>query len=802
MIAWFARNHVAANLLMVSILFVGLFSLSSRIPLEVFPSVVSDSVSVKVSLRGATPEDVEQGVAVRIEEAVQDLEGIEQISSRSSEGSASVTIEVDSGYDARELLADIKSRVDAINTFPVEAEKPIVALAERKRDVIAVNVASIYSEKEIREFAEQVRDDLLQIPGITQLELAGVRNYEISIEISQDKLRQYGLSINQVSAAIASSSSDVSAGNIKADGGDILIRSKGQAYHKDQFSNIVIKTNSDGSLITLNDIAQINDGFEETPIRVRFNGKNAAFIDVFRIGQQSAIDVAEKVRNYIEERQETLPYGYELSYWDDDSQIVKGRISTLTTNAIQGLILVFALLSLFLRPSIALWVCIGIPVSFMGAFIFMPVMDITLNIMSLFAFILVLGIVVDDAIVTGENIYTHLRNAESGEHAAIVGTQEVATPVTFGILTTVAAFIPLAFMEGGRGPLFAQIPYVVIPVLLFSLIESKFVLPSHLKNIKLRHEMSEPGKFERFQQKFADGFERVILRYYQPLLGVALKHKLTTLSLFIGILVVIGSLIFSGWTKFVFFPRIPSETVRAYITMPVGTPFEVTNGFLMNMADKAEAIQDKYRDSETGESLVINILASTGGQGGVSHSGSVRFEMLPPEQRTIEITSSQIVSEWRQMIGVIPGAESVTYRAEIGRSGDPIDVQLSGQSFEHLRAVADLVNNALPIADGDKPPIFDGNSCCPGFGLIDCVNTTVMQYPVSALQSILAMAATKIEFFIDDVSFHTFTNDATTPFNADFFLILNVAMGGTLGGTIDPAFTEDTMEIDYVKVYQ
>jgi len=688
---------------MVSILFLGIFSLSNRIPLEVFPSFAMDRISVSVSLRGATPEDVEQGVAIRIEEAVQDLAGIEQISSRSSEGSASVSIDIDSDYNAREMLADIKARVDAINTFPVDAEKPIVSLANRKREVIAVTVASIYGEKEIREFAEQVRDDLLRLSGVTQIELSGVRDYEITINIAQDKLRQYDLSINQISNAISNASSDVSAGNIKSQGGDILIRSKGQAYRKNEFAAIVIKTHTDGSLITLADIANIDDAFEETPVRTRFNGKSAAFIDVYRIGQQSAIEVADKVKNYINERQNSLPYGYELSYWDDDSSIVKARISTLVNNAVQGLILVFALLSLFLRPSIAIWVCIGIPVSFMGAFIVMPFMGVTLNIMSLFAFILVLGIVVDDAIVTGENIYTHLQKSESGAHAAIRGTQEVATPVTFGILTTIAAFLPLSFIEGGRGALFTQIPVVVIPVLIFSLIESKFVLPSHLKNIKMRHQQAAPSKFEQFQHKFADGFERVILRYYQPLLEIALKQKLATLSLFIGIFIIITSLLMSGWTKFTFFPRIPSETVRASVSMPVGTPFEVTNQYIVDMADKAQQLQEKYRDKNTGESVILNVLASTGGRGGVSHSGSVRFEITAPEQRDLNITSAELVREWRQMIGVILGAESVTYRAEIGRSSDPIDVQLTSTSLAALTEVSAQIKSHL----GTYPTVFD-----------------------------------------------------------------------------------------------
>ena len=703
MIAWFARNHVAANLLMVTILFLGLFSLSAKIPLEVFPTFAMDQISISVSLRGSTPEDAEQGVAIRIEEAVQDLEGIERITSRSSEGSSSVTVEIDSAYDAREMLADIKARVDAINTFPVDAEKPVVALAERKREVIAVTISSIYGEKEIREFAEQIRDDLLQISGVTQLELSGVRDYEIAIEIAQDKLRQYNLSLSEVSTAVSNSSSDISAGNIKTKGGDILIRSKGQAYRKDEYARIVIKTNSDGSMLTLNDIAIIKDDFEETPVRTRFNGKRAAFIDVYRIGQQSATEVADKVKNYIENRQDSLPYGYELNYWDDDSQIVKARISTLTTNAMQGLILVFVLLSLFLRPSIAIWVCVGIPVSFMGAFIVMPFMGITLNIMSLFAFILVLGIVVDDAIVTGENIYTHLQTSSSGTEAAIRGTQEVATPVTFGILTTVAAFLPLAFIEGNRGPIFAQIPVVVIPVLIFSLIESKFVLPSHLKGIKLRHEQTEPGRFERFQRGFADGFERVILRYYQPILAVALRHKLTTLSLFVGVFFIILALVLSGWTKFIFFPRIPSETVRMNLTLPVGTPFDVTNNFVIDIANKAEDLQDKYRDDETGKSVILNILATTGGRGSVSNAGSVRFEITPPEERDSDITSSELVREWRQLIGVIPGAESLTFRAETGRSSSPIDVQLTGSSLTTLQEVADKVKIRLST----YPTVFE-----------------------------------------------------------------------------------------------
>jgi multidrug efflux pump subunit AcrB len=703
MIAWFTRNHVAANLLLISIVLGGLFSLSSKLPLEVFPSFVSDRINISVSLRGSTPEDAEKGVTIRIEEALQDLEGIKQISSRSSEGSSQVSVEVDTGYDERELLADIKSRVDAINTFPADAEKPVIGLIQRKREVIAVTVSSDYNEKETLEYAEQVRDDLLRIPAITQVELSGVRNYELAVEVSQDTLRQYDLTLAQISNAIANSSSDISAGNLKTEGGDVLIRSKGQAYRKDEFANIVIKNQADGTIIRLSDIATVNDDFEETPVRTRFNGKQAAFIDVYRIGPQSAIEVADAVKNYITSEQANLPQGFYLSYWDDDSEVVKSRIATLTSNALQGGILVLGLLTLFLRPAIAFWVFIGIPVSFMGAFMAMAAFGVTINVISLFGFILVLGIVVDDAIVTGENVYTHLKTAKSGEEAAIKGTQEVATPVTFGVLTTVAAFLPLGFIEGARGAIFAQIPVVVIPVLLFSLIESKFVLPAHLKYIKLRHQKGEGSKLERLQQRFADGFEHAILKYYQPVLGLALRNKLATVSLFMGVFLIILTMITSGWTKFIFFPRIPSETVRVNLTFPAGTPFEVTNKYIIDMSDKARELQSKYLDEETGESIILNILASTGGRGGAANSGSVRFEITPAEKRESDIGSRELVKEWRQLIGVIPGAESLTFRAEIGRSSSPIDIQLSGNSIATLQTVAEQIKQRLAT----YPSVFD-----------------------------------------------------------------------------------------------
>lgn len=689
MIAWFARNPVAANLLMISILMGGVLSLRTNIPLEVFPSFESDIISVDVSLRGATPEDVEQGVTIKVEEAVQDLEGIKKIVSNSREGSASIKIEVDSGYDPRDLLADIKSRVDAINTFSTDAEKPVIALAQRKREVLSVTLASNYGEKETRQFAEKVRDDLLALKEVTQLSLEAVRNYQININISQSTLKQYNLTLTEIAKAINDSSIDLSAGNIKTDGGDILIRSKGQAFQREEFENIIIKTNPDGTFLHLSDIARVDDGFEESPFKARFNGQQAVLIEIYRVGDQSAIEVANAVKNYIDRAQPTLPVGFSLSYWDDDSEIVKSRLKTLISNALQGSALVLLLLALFLRPSIAFWVFLGIPISFLGAFILMPFFGITINILSLFGFILVLGIVVDDAIVTGENIYRHSQTAESGLQAAIKGTEEVALPVTFGVLTTVAAFLPLGFIEGNRGALFAQIPVVVIPVLLFSLVESKFVLPAHLRHIRLRHEKTNKSAFEKWQEKFADGFEASILKYYQPLLKLAAAHRLSTIAIFVGILILIITIIISGWTRFVFFPRVPSETARVTLNMPIGTSFNVVDAEVEKMVAAAKTLQEKYRD-EHGRSVILNTLSMTSNE-----TGRVRFEILPANENNTGVGISQLVNEWRALIGPVAGAENIAFRAEIGRGGDPIDIELSGANMADLAGMAEQIKQKL-----------------------------------------------------------------------------------------------------------
>ena len=697
MIAWFARNDVAANLLLITIVLLGLYTALDRMAVEIFPSSDPDVISVSVALRGATPEDAELGIAVRIEEALEGLEGVEQIISRAAEGSSRTTIEVDADYDPREILDEVKSRVDAINTFPIESERPVIRLAQRQYGVISVVIAGAFAEDEIRMYAERVRDDLLREPEISLARLRLVREYQIAIEVSQDRLRDFQISIADVAVAVRSSSLDDSAGNLRTRGGDILIRSKGQAYRKNEFENIVVKTNEDGSIIRVADVARVVDGFQEDAIDATFNGLPAAAIQIDRTGAQSALQISEVVRAYVERKQTSLPVGMQLTYWDDDAQQLKNRLGVLFSSGFYGGLLVLGLLALFLRPAIAFWVFIGVPVSFLGAVALMPVIGLSLNLMSVFGFIVVLGIVVDDAIVTGESVYQRLQKGESGIDAAINGTHDVAVPVTFGVLTTMVAFLPLAFIEGRFGTILGPIAFVVLAVLLFSLIESKFVLPAHLKMLSLADEKGEPNALQRAQRRFANGFERAVIRVYRPLLEKAIRARYTVLIGFCGTLFIVVALIMSGWTRFSFFPSVVFESVTASLAMPVGTPFDVTDRQVKRMLAVAQDMQAKYTDADAGQSMIKHVLATTGSQFNDrgAHLGRVQFELIAPEKRTIEIDVNELINEWRREIGEVPGAESVTFRSGSFRFGDPVNVQLSGNSLETLSLVSERIKTHL-----------------------------------------------------------------------------------------------------------
>ena len=705
LIAWFTRNHVAANLLMILILGAGFFTLKYRVNVEVFPDVTIDVININIALPGASPEEAEESLAIPIEEAILDIEGIDKITSRSTEGSSTISVEVDAKYDQYRLKDEIKNRVDALNTLPASAEKPIISQPTSSREVISVMISGELTEKELRLLGEQTRARLLDEANITQVTLESVRPYEISIEVSEQTLRQYNLTMDEIAAAINANSVDLSGGSIKTPSGEILLRSKGQAYVGSEYANIMIRSHADGTRLILKDIATIKDGFEETPIITRFNGKPAVIIEVYRVGAQSAITIADTVKAFIVEQQALMPAGVKLDYWRDDSKIVKSRINTLSTSAIQGGILVAIMLTLFLRPAIAFWVTVGIPVSFMGGAIFMAELDISINIISLFAFIMVLGILVDDAIVSGENVYTHLKRGEPPERAAIIGIQEVSTPVTFGILTTIVAFIPLTLIEGARGDIFAQIPAIVIPVLLFSLIESKLILPAHLKHIRMQG--SNQNRFLRWQERFANNFEQAILRYYRPALSAVLARRYLSLTVAFSVMLIVLTLVTSGWVRFIFFPRIPSEIARGVIVMPTGTDITVTDKYVQKMLDSALLLQKKYTDTSTNESVIKDIFATVGSSGGSSagqsHRGRVIFQVQSEEERVIDISVAALVKEWRALIGHVPGAQSLTFKAETGHSGSPLNIQLTAHRYDSLRSVADKIKHKLT----EYPSVFD-----------------------------------------------------------------------------------------------
>ena len=703
LISWFTRNGVAANLLMIGIVFWGLFSLNNRIPLEVFPSFELDSITVRVPFRGASPTEVEESINIKIEEAIQDLTDIKSITSTAAEDLGTVRIDVDSRANVEDVLNDVKQRVDQISTFPTDADNPSVYTLARTREVISVVIAGPLAERDLRALANRVRDDLEALPNITQVSLSGVRDFELAIEVSEKTLLQYGLTFADVANAISNSSLNISAGAIKTAGGEVLIRTEGQGRTVEDFARIPIISSADGTRVTLAELANISDGFDENSLAQVFNGRSSIEIDVFRSGNQSAITVAREVKDYIEDTQSTMPDNVTMGYWRDRSRTVNARLQTLNKSALQGGLLVILLLALFLRPSVAFWVFIGVPVAFMGGLALMPTIGVTINLISLFAFILVLGIVVDDAIVTGENIYSHMRRNPNRIQAAIEGAQEVAIPVTFGVLTTVAAFMPLLLIEGVRGKIFAQIPMIVIPVLLFSLVESKFVLPAHMKHLNF-HKPERPNPLSRLQRRIADGLEWMIRHWYQPCLAACMRQRYLTLSVFVGTAIIVFSLVSAGHVKFVFFPRIQSEVAIASLTMPTGTPFELTQKHVERINNAATELQKKHIDPETGLSIIEGIMSTAGSSGGdgasQSHVGRVMFEITPPEERALQVTSRELVMQWRQAIGDIPGAKEINYRAEIGRGGSPVSVRLSGRDFDRLKIAAQKTKDKLATYPG------------------------------------------------------------------------------------------------------
>jgi multidrug efflux pump subunit AcrB len=707
-IEWFAGNHVVANLLMALIVAAGVITIPS-VTREIFPEVSLDIITVQVRYLGAAPEEVEEGVCVKVEEAIQDLEGIKEIQSASSEGMGTVIVELEYGEDVREMLNDVKARVDAIETFPEETEKPVIAELTNRRQVIDIAISGKADEASLKSVAEMIRDELTAISGISQVSLLSARPYEVSIEVSEEALRRHNLSFDMVASAVRRSSLDMPGGSIRTDGGEILLRAKGQAYRGDEFENLVLVTRPDGTRLLLGDVARVVDGFAETDQSARFGGTPAVLVRVFRVGDQDPLEIAALVKEYAVTAQERVPDGIKLTAWNDFSRLLQGRLELMIRSARNGYILVFIILALFLKFRLAFWVSLGIPISFLGAFWLMPSLDVTINLISLFAFIVVLGIVVDDAIIVGENIFKHIQRGKRGLRAASEGAIEVATPVIFGVLTTIAAFSPLLFVAGVMGKFMRVVPIIVIATLVFSLIESLLILPAHLSRSRQRPDSNRVARiWKRLQQGFSDKLDFFINKAYKPSLRLGLKYRYGTLAWGVVTLLLTIGLIGAGWVKFVFFPNVESDFVSAALTMPPGVSVDATEDAVRRIEASALRVRDELEnEAKDGQTNPIqHIFTSIGEQPykadqgpmggtavGASNLGEIVMELAPSEDRSI--SSAEVVRRWREITEPIPDVVELTFTSSIMHVGEPINVQFTGLNIDHLEEASTRLKTEL-----------------------------------------------------------------------------------------------------------
>ncbi len=710
-VKWFTRNHVAGNFLMLIVLVAGLATWF-KIKKEIFPEIAVDAVLVTLPYPNATPEEAERGVVVPVEEAISDLQGIKKIRSTAAQNIGTVMIEAETGFDVRDLMSDVKSRVDAIENFPEEAETPILEEILVKKPVMSVTLTADADEATMRKMAEQIRDDLLAYkakapsgfsefmsrtlggePSISQVTIAGTRPYEISIEVSESRLRELNLKLSDIAHAVRTSNLDLPSGSVRTERGEVILRALGKRYAAADMASIPVATGADGSTIFLGDVAVLVDGFEDLDLSSRFDGKNAVVINVYRVGSEDTLALAELVRSYVKESATRFPDGVKLSIWNDQSLYLQGRLDLLKRNATTGLLLVLAVLTLFLRPSLALLVALGIPLSFAGGIWMMPFFGVSVNMISLFAFILVLGIVVDDAIVTAENVYTRIQKGEHPSIAAWKGTSEVGTVVVFGVLTTMVAFTPMLGLSGVSGKIWPNIPWVVIPTLAFSLLQSKFVLPAHLALLAPTDRAKPVNRLFRMQRKIADGLETFVEKVYQPALESCLRWRYVTMMAFLAVLVLSLSAVVTGHIKFKFMPDVEGDILSAKVELAQGVPFEETEKVVQKIEAAAIALSEKYR-AKNGEVILRHVLTSAGTQpfqtgiGGMvgppraTHIGEVTLELSPAADRSAP--SEELVAEWRRLVGVLPGVVELNVQAETATSGNAIDVNLTGADIDQL----------------------------------------------------------------------------------------------------------------------
>ena len=714
LIGWFTKNPVAANLLMLFIIVAGAIS-ASTISKDMFPRTDRNIVQVSAVYPGAAPVEVEKGVILPIESALQGLSGIKEMRSKASRDVASIELDIEPSQDINEVMARIEDRISSILNFPDDLEKPSVSKFEDISWVTGVAVSGPLDEFQRKELGQEIRDELLELSQVKKVILWGVDDYEISIEVKEQRLRELNMTLAEVAKVVRESSLDLPAGMIRSDSGNILVRTEGKAYSGEQFENLVLRSYADGSQLLISDVATVRDTFQESSTFVHFDKESAVTLGIFSLEDQNLLAIDEAVKSYIEKKSETLVDGLTIEQFEPLSFHLRGRLDMMLSNLAMGAILVAVVLTLFLNVQVGFWVLLGIPVSFLGAFWLMPInpYPVTVNVLSLFAFIMVLGIVVDDAIVIGESIYTEaqqkaakvLGNDKNGVFTAriedvIEGAKKVAIPSTIGVLTTMAAFAPMLFIGGVVAGFQEAIAVVVILCLIFSLIESKLILPAHLVGMKIGGVSQSRFKFiGKMQAQVDKALKHFIVNKYQPALAYCLKRRYLTVSFFLGLLIIAGGAVNSGIAKFEFFPNVPSDTVRAEVIVYDGTSASSMADILTTIEGAAYRVDESYRQQyPEGKGLVKHLLFYAGSD----TSGTFIVSLVPSEDRLI--SSLTFEKLWREEVGQLPNVRKQRYFASTNAGGGAkINFQLSGSNPEQLLQASDRLQNKLAQYNG----VFD-----------------------------------------------------------------------------------------------
>lgn len=681
LIAWWARNTVAANLVMVGIFVAGIIGFG-QMEREMDPQVRFPGLEIEVSWPGASPQEVEEQIVARIEESVRDLDSIVWVRSSSSEGYGGVYIKAEDQVDFTQFMNDVKIRVDAISSFPSDIEQPQVRQWVNRDEFMRVAVHGDLGERELKRLAETLRREAAQLPAVSLVELFGVRDEEVSIEVSEDALRRYGLSFSQVADAVRNTSINQSAGSVRTEVGTYQLKVRSQANTEADFNDIIVRETANGGTIRVGDIATVVDGFEDNPILATLNGEPAILLQFQSTEIMDIVTASESVNEWVANRQETLPDGVSLTLWTDNAVDFKGRMKTIGSSAVMGLILVMLVLLLTLRPIVAVWVAVGIATAYAGAFVLLPSVGVSLNMLSTFAFLLVLGIVVDDAIVVGEGIHSEAHKMGGGVNASIAGAQLVAKPVVFGVITTILAFMPWLFLQGGTSEFTRHITWVVILALAFSIIESLFILPAHLSNMKPRHDLHGFGKF---QKRIADSIVNFANNKYRKIGNWSMDHRYLTASIFIGILVIGFGLFSTGWVKKGFMPDIESDEIIVNVVLPEGAPYSRALEILEQMQNAEKALEEEVNETTKGEGVLIENWYTR------SRRDSVLaiVKLAPPEVR--HLTAKDASIRLRELMGDVPDAKEVSVQYTQNNNGPGFELSIRHPDLDVLRqATADL----------------------------------------------------------------------------------------------------------------